>query len=927
MSRAKVSVSKATPQSVASNVTDLLLNAAAQHNSSGLLFPNSETDPEPVFCSYPDLLHQARCIFSGLRARIPSEAKVVILLARPADFIPTFWACMLGGYVPCPLAQIQGDPERWSKHLSHVDSLLERPLFISSASQLSDLPSTVATAELKELRKSAPSDAIHRANSADTALLMLTSGSTGNSKAVELNHTNLLASMAGRAARQQLSGTDTTFNWIAFDHVAALLESHLIATYVGAKQVHVEPRTVLVDPLKFLQLIDRHRISIAFAPNFLLGQINAALADRSHPRRLSIDLCCLRRIVTGGEANVVETGRQFLDQLAPYGLRRNALWPAFGMTETCAASVYSDQFPNIDANHEFAAVGVPIDGVEIRIASEAGGALPENATGELQLRGPIIFRRYYNNEEATRAAFTEDGWFRTGDLGRLEDGRLNLVARSKDSIIVSGVNYFSHELETQLEQLSGVDRSFVAAFPTRPKGADTEQLVVTFATTLPQNDEEGLYRLLVAVRNTTIMLWGFRPAVIIPLPKHAFPKTSLGKIQRSLMRKRFEAGDFAAQSGEIARITKHQAGAHVQLEGPLESAVGRVFAKILRMDLAGLSSTANFFDLGGTSLDILKFTQALERDLGFKGGLPFILANPSVRKLASHISTAGKGSQPKYDPIIPLQMTGKKTPLFCVHPGNGEIFSLVNVAKYFLNDRPFYALRARGFNESEECFKSLKEMLSTYADAIVQRQPQGPYAIAGYSMGCPIAFEVAKELEKRGEKVGFLGCIDGRPRYDIRPLGFNMAAGLALVIDVITFEQFSALNRELRPDMPTDEVCGYVFKLGSARRLAELNLDLEKFSVWSRVAHAMESMLYANESTGKVNTMTVFCGEGYSPRYLPEWSSTMKWRTELKRWDQFVLRPRYIEVPGDHHTLMGPKHVAGFQAVLRAEISLALGDR
>jgi acyl-CoA synthetase (AMP-forming)/AMP-acid ligase II/thioesterase domain-containing protein/acyl carrier protein len=912
-------------------LADLLLRAAKTFEHAGVYAVSGERSQDVAFLSYPMLLTEAQHILGGLQACAPTpESRCALLLERPRDFIPAFWACVLGGFVPCPLAPIRNDRERWERHLAHVDTLLGRPLFISSGRLMRELPASLASADLDALRTGLPQVRVHQAKLEGAAILMLTSGSTGNSKAVELTNGNLLASMEGRAERQELTSADVTFNWIAFDHVAALLESHMIALYVGATQLHAEPAAILTDPLQFLRLIHRHRVSIAFAPNFLLGQINALLQS-ARPEVIEgrvdeLDLSCLRRIVTGGEANVVETGRRFLELLAPYGFPRHALWPAFGMTETCAASVYSDDFPNRDTGREFASVGLPIKGLEMRIVDEHGISLPYGDSGELQLRGQVVFRRYHNNEEATRTAFSTDGWFRTGDLGCIEDSRLTLIARSKDNVIVSGVNYYCNELESKFEQLDGIERSFVAAFPTRPTGADTEQLVVAFATTLQSNNEDGLYQLVVAVRNTTIMLWGFRPAVILPLPKSAFPKTSLGKIQRSLMRKRFEAGEFEADVIHVARVTSQHTGAHTASESPLETDVAKVFSEILRVELSDLSTSGSFFDLGGTSLDILRLARAIQTRFGLSATLPLVLQNPTVRSLAARINSRDEHQIGSYEPIIPLQLTGNKTPLFCVHPGNGEVFALVNVAKYFLNDRPFYALRPPGFNEGEECFKTVTEMVSTYVGAILRRQPRGPYVIAGYSFGCPIAFEIAKELEARGNHVAFLGSIDFRPCYEGTPLSFNMATGLALVLDLITISRYADLNRELRPDLPTDDVCDYVLTFASPERLTELDLDLRKFSVWARVAHSMETMLFAHKTSGTVRAMTVFCSEGFSSRYSIVERPRPVWRKELKHWDDFVVQPRYVDVPGHHHALMGPKHVVTFQAKLRAEIERALGE-
>ena len=900
------------------SIGELLLRAARRYPRSGVCVLSSDHSSETLL-TYRALLNEARIILGGLRAlaRGPG-AKIVLLLEQPADFLPTFWACVLGGYVPCPLAPIRNDPQRWAKHLAHIDTLLDRPLLVTTSAFTAEV-SNVTAVDLETLRAGLPQEPAERAQLTDPAMLVLTSGSTGNSKAVVLTHGNLLASMSSKAERQQLTSADVTLNWISFDHVAALLEAHLLPLFVGALQLHVESAPILANPMHFLQLINEYRVSMTFAPNFLFGQINAALGSEkiahAHP---PLDLSCLRHIISGGEAIVVETGQRFLDLLAPYGLARSALWPAFGMTETCAGSVYSREFPHGDCNREFASLGFPITGLHMRIVNEAGALAPAGEPGELQLRGSMIFSHYFNNEEATRAAFTPDGWFRTGDLGRIEGGRLSLVGRSKDSIIVSGVNYFSHELETALEQLDGIEPSFVAAFATRPQAADTEQLVVTFATSFSLDDEAKLYQLIVAVRNSTVLLWGFRPTLILPLPKEAFPKTSLGKIQRAILRKHLENGAFSIHEARVEKLTARQRSQYQAPQGKAEIAVASIFGRLFRLDPHQISATANFFDLGGTSLELVKLKQEIEGRFGVEQmPLVTILQNPTVQALAARMTPGARSHASDYDPVVPLQLTGEKTPLFCVHAAAGEVLVFVSLANYFVNERPFYALRARGFNEEEKYFASFDEMVHTYVKAIRERQPHGPYAIAGYSYGGPVAFEIAKVLESQGERVEFLASIDGTPYIGRRGKKFqaiDSAANLAFFLSLIDQRQMQEILRE-----PC--TIDHIVDIASRERLAELDLDLPKFSAWADLSHALVEAGQSHVPSGATQSMTVFYAHPMSGT-KEEWLNK-----ELKQWDRLTRAPnRYIEVDGEHHTIFSPKHVASFQAVLRGEIDAALGE-
>ncbi|MFB6689800.1 AMP-binding protein [Streptomyces virginiae] len=908
----------------------LLVRAAARHPEHGVRHCSGERPLDHTLRTYPQLLEDSLRLLGSLReAGVRPGRVVALLLERPEDFVPAFWACQLGGITVCPLVPVRNDPQRWAAQLSHVDTLLDGPLLITDSRTRETLPAVegLAVATVEDLVLAAAGTdprtvAVARPGPDEVALLVLTSGSTGASKAVRLTHANLLASMAAKAEAQSLTAHDVTLNWISYDHVAALLEAHLLPLSVGAVQLQVRPEPVLADPVLFLELIDAHRVTMTFTPNFLLGLINKALDQSSAPPPL--DLSCLRHIVSGGEANPVVTGIGFLERLAPYGLHRGALWPAFGMTETCAGSIYNREFPDADRGAEFAAVGRPLDGLRIRVAEEDGVTpLPDGEVGEVQLTGPMITSGYRNDKDATQAAFTADGWFRTGDLGRLSGGRLTLVGRSKDSIIVNGVNYYSHDLESVLDGLEGVEKSFVAAFPTRPRGSDTEQLAVAFAADPDvARDEAALHRLLIAIRNSVVLHWGFRPALLLPLPKDAFPKTSLGKIPRSLMRRRLESGDLDEHIASVGELVTRQLGGHVAPVGAVESTLAELYAELFEVEPSAISATAGFFDLGGTSLDILRLKSLVSQRFP-DADLPVlaILTSPSVRALAARIEAGRSAERAPYDPVVALQTSGDGTPLFCIHPGVGEVLVFVNLAKYFVHERPFYALRARGFNPGEKPFESFEEMTRTYVDAIRSRQPHGPYAIAGYSFGAAVAFEVAKRLEADGERVDFLGSFNLPPhiKYRMDELDFvETAVNLAMFLDLVSAEQARTLPAELRP-LSRQEQLGHLVAIAPSHRLAELDLDLERFTAWADLADGLTGLGRTYRPSGSVAAMSVFYA-------IPLRGTKQDWLDgELRRWEDFTRgTPRYIDVPGEHYTLMGPEHVAAFQSILRAELDRAL---
>ncbi|MFJ8228489.1 alpha/beta fold hydrolase [Streptomyces sp. NPDC094448] len=903
----------------AKSVAEVLIRAAREQPDQELRYYDPGGTGGFTVRTHAELLRSACGALAALRTMEPVPGSAVLLLPDSAeDFVRWFWACVLGGFVPATAPPPHGGGPYPAEQFTGIRRLLDEPLVVAGAAaapELAALPG-VRVVACEETAGSAGPQTPYRANRADTAALVLTSGSTGTPKAVRLTHGNLLASLHGKNGVHRLTADDTSLNWVSFDHVAALLECHLLPLSAGAAQLHVPPAAILGDPPHFLRLISEHRVTMAFAPNFLLGRLTRAAPSIKDG---SLDLSRLRHIVSGGESVVCDTGRAFLNAYARHGLRATALWPAFGMTETCAGSVYSRDFPLHDGAQEFANLGRPVDGLRLRIAGPDGGLLPDGAIGEVQLHGPVVTPGYHGDDDATAAAFTADGWFRTGDLGRLDDGRLTLAGRSKDSVIVNGVNHFSQDIETVLERLDGVTPSYVAAFPTRGPGGDTEQLAVAFLPERP-GDDDALHRTLTAIRDAVVLHWGFRPAVVLPLTRAELPRTSLGKLRRALLRHRLEEGRYEAVLARTATLSRERLGGWSPPEGAAEEAIAGICRDVFAVDEMG--ATTNFFDLGGTSLDLLRLRGAVARRFGLPElEIATVLQAPTVRRLALRVTGAGAPAYDGYDPVVALQESGAGTPLFCVHPGVGDVLVFVGLARYFTGERPFYALRARGFGPGEEPFGSFAEMVGCYVDAIRRKQPHGPYAVAGYSYGGAVAFEITKALEAAGEQVAFTGSFNLPPhiKYRMDELDFTeTAVHLALFISLIDEEQAVRLPGELR-GAPEDEQIERLLATGTEDRLDELDLDRAKFAAWARLAHGLTLLGSTYRPTGKVRSMTVFCAH-------PLRGTKEEWvARELRRWDEHTRGPnRYADVPGEHYTLMSPRHVAAFQAVLRRELRLAL---
>jgi acyl-CoA synthetase (AMP-forming)/AMP-acid ligase II/NAD(P)-dependent dehydrogenase (short-subunit alcohol dehydrogenase family) len=520
---------------VVASLPDALVRAAHDASTTELVFLD-ESGAERTL-TYAAVLDAARRVLGGLRAAglVPGDLAIVHL-SRNDEFVAAIWGCFLGGIVPVPVApNAVGGAEK----AATAWSALNQPLIINEAGQ-PPVHQAARVVPIGDLLAHDPDAAHHEPDPDAVALLLLTSGSTGQPKGVQLTHRNILSRSAATAQTNAFAPADISFNWMPLEHVGGIVMSHLQDVYVCCQQVHAATSWVLADPLRWLTIVDRYRVTNTWAPNFAFGLIADRFAEAPNADRF--DLTCLRFILNGGEAIVPRIARRFLRMLEHSGLPRTAMRPSWGMSETSSGVVFSQNFSveTTTDTDEFTELGKPIHGTRIRVVDMDNTAVPVGEIGRVQISGPTVTRGYYADPERTGEAFTADGWFDTGDLGRIHGGALTLTGRAKDIIIVNGVNYSCHAIESAVEESPLVISSYAAAIAVRPPGSDTDVLAIVFSPQSGAVEEE----VLADVRSRVLVV-GPNPDLVIPVPPESIPKTDIGKIQRSLLRQRFDDGEFA----------------------------------------------------------------------------------------------------------------------------------------------------------------------------------------------------------------------------------------------------------------------------------------------------------------------------------------------------------------------------------------------
>ncbi|OQE23213.1 hypothetical protein PENSTE_c009G09069 [Penicillium steckii] len=914
----------------------LLLEAAANQESSGHVIcypPGNTTDPKSW--SYLQLLEDAQKASWALRSHsdfFPGRV-VLIHLDTHWENIVWFWAVTLAGCIPAMSTTLSNNPSARISHLTHLATTLKNPSCLTTASKLFEFggqdaitPIALESLPVDKAPGSELRNICRNAKPDDIAILMLTSGSTSHAKAVILTHQQIFLALDSKYKVVPLPAKTSFLNWVHCDHVAAIVEIHLQALFAHKDQVHVHAADVLSQPVAFLDIIDRHRVSRTFAPNFFLARIRTALEDHgNHCTSHDWDLSCLRYIASGGEANVTKTGAAVAKLLVRYGAPETTISTGFGMTETCGGAIYNSDFPSYDIKRglEFASAGKCIRGLNMRIRTAEDIIAPSGTVGNLELSGSILFKGYFNNPTANDQSFTSDGWFQTGDLGSIDDeGNLHMIGRAKESMIVNGVKYSPQEIETALDQpgeVPGLVPSFTCCFSSFPKKGDTEIICVVYLPNYASDDNVARAKTADTIAKITMMTTGVRPEVL-PLDKFHLQKTALGKLSRSKIKSAFEKGDYKSyQELHSESIKLHRKMARVHPSNELEEKLLHMFLVSLELPQEEFDVQTSLFDMGITSVELIKLKKKIEEHLNMAQEIPIItlMTNPTVRDLASALKDQqGYQNAGEYNPTVRLQSQGEKTPLWLVHPGVGEVLVFLNLAK-FLADRKVFALRARGFNDGEEPFTSIEEVVSTYHAAIKREQPHGPYALAGYSYGTMLAFEVGKVLEANGDDVRFLGSFNLPPHIKtrMRQLDYRECLlHLSYFLDLITEDRARELAVELK-DATREETLAKVMVEADKNRLAELALSPEAITKWACLAFALQSMAVDYDPLKSIAGIDVF----YCNPLAVAASSKAQWVSEhLSKWKDFSRSPpRFHDVGGAHYTMLGPEHVFGFQKTLR----------
>ncbi|NML64817.1 amino acid adenylation domain-containing protein [Hymenobacter sp. RP-2-7] len=683
--------------------------------------------------TYQQLHAQANRLAHYLRQRGVQPGHVVALAAdRSADLLVALLACLQCGAPYVPL-----DPSYPAERLAFMLTDSEAQLVLASAPLALTGPvaaPVVLLAEAQQAAASLPTTAPEVVlDSASPLYMLYTSGSTGQPKGVVVSHRNAVNFLCSMQQAPGLAATDRllAITTISFD-IAGL---ELFLPLLSGATVVLAPTEAVRDGQRLLQLLSQKRITVLQATPTSWRLLLAAGWNAPLPLKA----------LSGGEPLPPDLAAQLL-------ARCQSVWNLYGPTETTIWSAVQ----RVRAG-EPVTIGRPIANTQFYVLDEQQRLLPAGQVGELCIGGEGVAQGYWRRPALTAERFLPSPFipppngrlYRTGDLGQLlPSGELQCLGRLDQQVKLRG-----HRIE-----LGEIEHALLAL-------PEVREAVVTLAPAAPGDERLAAYVVLAlghpaATEPPPLRTARWRAALLRQLPAHLVPTdyTCLPTLPRTLNGKTDRAA--LAQLGGLAAAPAAEPAA-TPVGGAPRTETERLVARIWQDCLgstAPVRVTDDFFAIGGHSLVAVRVMTQLERATGKRLPLASLFECPTIEKLAALLDEAGEAAG--FNLLVSIKPTGSRPPLYIVHGAGLNVLLFNTLPRHMAADQPVYGLQAKGLDGVEAPLTTIEEMAQHYVEAIVAHNPTGPYALAGYSYGGIIAYEMSRQLLAAGRQISFLGMLD-----------------------------------------------------------------------------------------------------------------------------------------------------------------------
>lgn len=532
--------------------------------------------------SFAQLHAQASYLAGELIRQTEPGDRALLIFPSSLEFVVAYFACLMAGVVAVPMMPPRRNANYDASAAIIADCAPRLALSLASdpdpRGTLRERLAEHGIHHLPIMLSLDPEGAgLTRAHPSGLAFLQYTSGSTSSPKGVMVSHRNLLDNLDMMRDRLGNHVGSAHVSWIPLYHDLGLIMNLLQPIFLGAPCVLMTPSGFMHRPLNWLKAIHEHRAEVGAAPNFAFD----LCVDRFRPEQMEgIDLSNWKIALNGAEPVRASTLDRFAETFAPYGFSPEAMRPAYGLAEATllvtaanrgdlprirdvsAAALKGARIASPESSADatrIASCGSPMTGLSIAIVDpDIRRKLATGEVGEIWVQASSVAGGYWQRPEESEVTFrarlegeTAGRWLRTGDLGHLDaDGELYIVGRIKDVMIVRGVNHYPQDIEATVSASHpALRRDHGAAFTI--DGEDgIERIVMVQEVERTHRHAIVESEVMAAIQAAVVNNHDVALYKIVLIRPGLLPKTTSGKVQRSLTRRRWLDGTLEPALGE-----------------------------------------------------------------------------------------------------------------------------------------------------------------------------------------------------------------------------------------------------------------------------------------------------------------------------------------------------------------------------------------
>ena len=819
------------------------------------------------------------------RAGVKKGDFVGVFVNRSVELLISLLAILKAGGIYVPL-----DPANPKDRLAVIMEDAQAEILLTQDEMLTQVPEgnhkVITLASIyKEHKNGTVRNLDVGLNPEDLAYIIYTSGSTGKPKGILIPHNSVVDHHYAMMEAADLTAADVTLSVasVSFD---PSVQDFFLPLFLGGKVV-IASNAEVVDGFLLKERLEKSGITFMQAtPATWRMLMTAGWHGNSQMRIMSI-----------GEALTKELAQQLL-------ARGKDLYNAYGPSETTiyttVKKLTGDRLATrMDTGYE--TIGYPMKNAQVYILDSQQNPVPIGVPGEVYVGGVgVAPTGYYKRPDLNKEKFIENPLnekemvYRTGDIARwLPDGDIDFIGRVDHQVKVRGFRIELGEIESLLSQYPGVRENVVMV---REDQTDNKRIV---AYLIMDGDlKQGELRRYLKEKLPDYMV----PSAFVKMDK--FPLTGTLKINRKLLPEPDYTRD-EEMSGYVVAQTES------------EKKLTAIWSKSLGIKEIGIHD--NFFELGGHSLIAVSMMAEIEKQFDRTLPLSKLMENSTIHSLAGLLEQ--EQIDLEFQSLVTIQPNGNKPPVYLVHGAGLHVFLFQALTKYMDKDQPIYGIQALGLQTDIEPLETIEEMAAYYISEILQQNPDGPYALAGYSFGGLIAFEMAQQLRALGKEVSMMGVLDTVVRGHLAAEDASINEG-----GLLRSGKKLAWNLGL---LARDPVESFKYKSEVFRR------RLKRWTYKNGPGSKIENTT-SKERLARVDQMN---NQAFNKYRMRAYDGTIHlFRAKEQRfylddfeflgWKPFAKKGIVIhEIPGDHRTILYPENGAQFARILQDCLNEIHGER